>query len=57
MKRLDCSVAAGLLLLYPEDLVSPETKGWMERHLERCEACRRKRARLGAFALRLPGRM
>jgi len=57
MKRLDCSVVSDLLLLDLEDLVSPETKGLIERHLECCEACRRKRARMAAFAFPLPGRM
>lgn len=57
MQRLNCSVVSDLLLLYMEDLVSPETKEMVEGHLACCEACRKKRARMGDFAFPLPGRV
>jgi len=46
MEELNCAVTSDLLPLYLEKLVSPETKGLVERHLEGCPACREKFARM-----------
>lgn len=36
----DCSIAQDLLPLYAENMVKPETKEFVERHLAECESCR-----------------
>lgn len=46
MEELNCAVTSDLLPLYMEDLVSPETRGLVARHLEGCPACREKLARM-----------
>lgn len=46
MEELNCAVAADLLPLYMEDLVSPETRALVERHLEGCPDCRERLSRM-----------
>lgn len=41
-KELSCAVVRDLLPLYAEGLVSEETKGEVEAHLEICAACRQQ---------------
>lgn len=36
----DCKLAEDLMPLYAEELTSPETSEWLEKHLENCPACR-----------------
>lgn len=36
----DCKLAEDLMPLYAEDLTSPETNEWLEKHLENCPACK-----------------
>ena len=38
--RTECSVVRDLLPLYVENLVSPETAGYVQTHLEECSECR-----------------
>ena len=36
----ECQVIQDLFPLYSENLVSPETKGYIENHLAQCSYCR-----------------
>ena len=38
----ECKIVEDLLALYEEDLLQPETKGWVERHLTSCASCSEK---------------
>lgn len=40
-KNKDCSLVQDLLKLYREDLLSPQSKAYVEEHLSECEMCRR----------------
>lgn len=44
----ECKIVQDLLPLYAEDLVTPETKEFVEEHCEGCEACRGQRERMCA---------
>ncbi len=46
MMNQQCPLIRDLLALYAEDMVSPETKHFVEAHLEGCEACRQELATL-----------
>lgn len=40
--RNECNIIQDILPLYAENMVSPDTASYVEEHLKRCEACRKK---------------
>ena len=46
MNHMSCEVIRDLLALYAEDALSQETAGAVKEHLDGCESCRKKEARL-----------
>ena len=40
--RNECNIVRDLLPLYTEDMVSKDSREFVEEHLNRCEACRKE---------------
>ncbi|MCM1063633.1 MAG: zf-HC2 domain-containing protein [Eubacterium sp.] len=50
MNEINCSIIKDLLPLYIDDVVSAETRGFMEAHLAHCETCRQEYEKLSQNA-------
>lgn len=46
MNRQECKVVQDLLPLYVEDIVSKDTKLYIERHMEQCDECKESQQKM-----------